>query len=212
MKTKSSPPVILVQHPLAAAMLTRLRDWNTPKEMFRQLVADLSVLVFLEMTRSLAVKSVWVDTPLAKTKGMALRDHLVLVPILRAGLGMLAGVEPLVPGASIGHLGLYRDEKTLQPHRYYAKLPSDLDKATVCILDPMLATGHSACAAVEEVKKRGARRIHFGALIAAPEGIRELQRLHPHVGIVTAGLDKKLNAKGYIVPGLGDAGDRLFGT
>jgi uracil phosphoribosyltransferase len=212
MPTARHPNFHLLNQPLARAMVTQLRLWNTPKEVFRKLVADLSLILFIEMSRRLTTRVIEVDTPLQKTKGFQIKENIVLVPILRAGLGMLASIENFVPGAAVGHLGIYRDEKTLQPHHYYAKLPTDLSQASVYILDPMLATGHSAITAVDEVKKRGARYIQLGCLIAAPEGVKALSKHHPKVEIYAAALDRKLNAKGFILPGLGDAGDRLFGT
>lgn len=212
MPTARHPNLHLLDQPLARAIVTQIRQWNTPKEVFRKLVADLSLILFIEMSRRLTTQVIEVDTPLQKTKGVQIKENIVLVPILRAGLGMLASIENFVPGAAVGHLGMYRDEKTLQPHHYYAKLPTDLSLASVYILDPMLATGHSAIAAVDEVKKRGARHIQMGCIIAAPEGVKALSKRHPKVEIYAAALDRKLNTKGYILPGLGDAGDRLFGT
>lgn len=200
------------KHPLVAHKLTRLRDKETKPKKFRELVREISALLAYEATADLKLTPHKVDTPLATADGFELREKIGLVPILRAGLGMVEGVWGLMPSAEVWHIGLYRDEKTLQPVEYYNKLPIEPTVSVCLILDPMLATGGSAVATVDVVKRWGVNRIKFVAMIAAPEGIAEMQKVHPDVPIHLAAIDERLNEIGYILPGLGDAGDRQFGT
>ncbi len=205
--------VHVVDHPLTSHKLSLLRDRNTPPKEFRELVEELALLLAFEATRDLATREVEVETPLARTRGRAiLGDELAVVSILRAGLGMEVGIVKLLPTARVGHVGIERDPHTLQPTVYYVKLPKDLPRRQVLILDPMLATGGSASACVRLLKEKGARHFKFMCLIAAPEGIARLHTDHPEVEIYAAAVDERLDAHGYILPGLGDAGDRLFGT
>jgi len=202
-----------VKHPLVAHKLGLLRDVTTTTQMFRQLVNELTLLLTYEATKDLADESVMIETPLEATEARRISGKKVAVcPILRAGMGMLDGVLSLIPGARVGFIGLYRNEETLQPVEYYVKLPDDLVERDVILLDPMLATGNSTAAAVKVVKAAGATSVRLIALIAAPEGIERIHREYPDVSIVVAGIDRALNERGYIVPGLGDAGDRLYGT
>lgn len=200
------------EHPLVAHKLTRLRDKETKPKKFRELVREISALLAYEATADLKLTPRKVETPLATTDGFELREKIGLVPILRAGLGMVEGVWGLMPSAEVWHIGLYRDEETLQPVEYYNKLPVEPTVSVCLILDPMLATGGSAVSTVEVVKRWGVSRIKFVAMIAAPEGIAEMQKAHPDVPIHLAAIDERLNDVGYILPGLGDAGDRQFGT
>ena len=205
--------VEIVDHPLIQHKISLLRDRRTGTKEFRDMVSEVSTLLCYEATRDLPLEEVEVETPiaLARTKVLAGRK-LALVPILRAGLGMVDGMLNLIPAAKVGHIGLYRNEETLEPVEYYCKLPKDIAEREVIVLDPMLATGSSAADAITMIKQRGARHIKFIGLIAAPEGMKVLHAAHPDVDIYVAALDEKLNEKGYIVPGLGDAGDRIFGT
>lgn len=207
-----SEPMI-VSHPLLQHKISLLRDKSTGTKEFRDLVGEIAMLLCYEATRDLPTEEVEIETPIAvaKTKVLAGRK-LALVPILRAGLGMVDGMLSLIPAAKVGHIGLYRDETTLEPVEYYCKLPSDIAEREVIVLDPMLATGGSASDAVAQIKKHGAKHIKFIGLIAAPEGLKALHEAHPDVDIYVAQLDDRLNENGYIVPGLGDAGDRIFGT
>lgn len=213
MSQAQSTGLVVVDHPLVQHKMALLRDVATPKKVFRELVEELSMLLAYEATRQLAVEPVSVHTPMEVTEGhrVAVR-HVTLVPVLRAGLGMVDGVLRLVPSARVGHVGIYRDHTTLQPVHYYFKIPRDAESREFIVLDPMLATGGSASAAIAGLKEAGAASIRFMCLVAAPEGVARLERDHPDVAIVTAALDRGLNETGYIVPGLGDAGDRLFGT
>jgi uracil phosphoribosyltransferase len=204
--------VLASNHPLVGHKLSRLRDHHTDPKKFRELIREISALITYEATQDLATRPVRVTTPLAETDGMDLLEKIGLVPILRAGLGMVEGVWGLMPTAEVWHIGLYRDEKTLQPVEYYNKLPIEPTVSVCLILDPMLATGGSAVATVDILKRWGVSRIKFVGLIAAPEGIANLQQHHPDVPIHVAAIDDHLNDVGYIVPGLGDAGDRQFGT
>ena len=208
----SQNPMIL-DHPLVQHKVAHLRDKNTGTKEFKELVSELAMLLCYEATRDLPTEEVDVETPIgvAHTRMLAGRK-LALVPILRAGLGMVDGMLSLLPAAKVGHIGMYRDETTLEPVEYYCKLPSDIAEREVLVLDPMVATGGSACDAIAQIKKRGARNIKFLGLIAAPEGLAKLREAHPDVQLYVAALDEKLNEDGYIVPGLGDAGDRIFGT
>jgi uracil phosphoribosyltransferase len=208
-----SDNVFVFDHPLIQHKISLLRDKRTTTKEFRELVSEVAMLMAYEVTRDLPLKEVEIETPIAVAKSKVLAGKkIALVPILRAGLGMVDGMLNLLPMAKVGHIGLYRDPKTLEPVEYYCKLPEDADEREIVILDPMLATGGSASAAVSFLKQRGITNIKFMCLIAAPEGIARLHRDHPDVPIFTAALDLKLNDHAYIVPGLGDAGDRLFGT
>ena len=200
------------KHPLVAHKLSRLRDKNTEPKKFRELVREVSALLAYEATADLATMPRDLETPLAKMTGAELKEKIGLVPILRAGLGMVEGVWGLMPSAEVWHIGLYRDEHTLRPVEYYNKLPIEPTVSLCLILDPMLATGGSASATVDVLKRWGVKKIKFIGLIGAPEGIARLQREHPDVPIFLAAIDDHLNERGYIVPGLGDAGDRQFGT
>ena len=202
----------IVDHPLIQAKLTRLRDKSTDRLQFRRILEELTALMVYEITRDFPTRPVQVETPLERTQGVELARPVVLVPILRAGIVMTDGVLNLIPTARVGHIGLYRDPNTLQPVQYYLKLPGNVKEALVIVVDPMLATGGSAAAAVRLVKERGARDVRFLCLVAAPEGVRAFRATHPEVPVYAAALDRELNEHGYILPGLGDAGDRLFGT
>lgn len=199
-------------HPLVAHKLTKLRDRNTEPKKFRELVREIAALLTYEATTDLLLDQMVVETPLATAAGSVLRERIGLVPILRAGLGMVEGVWELMPSAEVWHIGLYRDERTLKPVEYYNKLPVEPTVSVCLVLDPMLATGGSAVATVDILKRWGVKRIKFVGLIGAPEGIARLQRAHPEVPIHLAAIDDRLNEMGYILPGLGDAGDRQFGT
>lgn len=204
---------MIFDHPLIQHKISLLRNKNTGSKEFRELVGEVSMLMCYEATRDLPLKEVEIETPvaLAKTKVIAGRK-LAFVPILRAGIGMLDGVLSMVPAAKVGHIGLYRDPQTLQPVKYYCKLPSDINEREVIVLDPMLATGGSAVAAIQMLKESGAANIKFMCIIAAPEGLNALTEAHPDAQVYCAALDEKLNDDKYIVPGLGDCGDRIFGT
>jgi uracil phosphoribosyltransferase len=205
--------VVVVDHPLVQHKLGLLRDQTTPTQVFRQLVDEVTLLLTYEATKDMATEEVQIETPLERTTVQRISGKKVAVcPILRAGVGMLDGVLSLISGARVGFIGLYRNEETLEPVEYYVKLPQDIAERDVILLDPMLATGNSTAAAVASVKQAGAESIRLIAIIAAPEGVERLQAEHPDVTIVVAAIDRELNEKGYIVPGLGDAGDRLFGT
>jgi uracil phosphoribosyltransferase len=203
----------VLDHPLIQHKLSLMRDENTSSKDFRELLEEISMLMAYEVTRDLPTKIVEVQTPICKAQTRVISGKkLGLVPILRAGLGMVDGIMQLVPNARVGHVGLYRDPQTLEPVEYYCKLPSDVEERDLIVLDPMLATGGSASAAIGFIKKRNCRNIKLVCLIAAPEGVARIQKNHPDVDIFVAALDECLNDHGYIVPGLGDAGDRLFGT
>ena len=205
--------VVEVTHPLVRHKLGLLRDEATPTQLFRQLVDELTLLLTYEATKDMATEEVLVRTPLEETTVERISGKKVAVcPILRAGIGMLDGVLSLISGARVGFIGLYRDEESLEPVEYYVKLPQDIAARDVLLLDPMLATGHSTAYATRLVKEAGAASVRLIALIAAPEGVRHMQAEHPDVSIVVAAIDRQLNELGYIMPGLGDAGDRLFGT
>lgn len=205
--------VHVFDHPLIQHKLSLMRDKHTGAKEFRELLEEISMLMVYEVTRDLPTEIVEVETPICKCETRMLSGKkLGIVPILRAGLGMVDGVTKLVPAARIGHIGLYRDPETLEPVEYYCKLPVDAENRELLVLDPMLATGGSASAAIAFIKNRNCKHIRLVNLIAAPEGIARIQKDHPDVDIFVAGLDEKLNSHGYIVPGLGDAGDRLFGT
>lgn len=207
------PNLHLVTHPLVQHKITKLRDKRTPARDFKALVSEIATLMAYEATEDLPLEDIEIETPLERTTGKQLSGKkLALVPILRAGLGMVDGITQLVPNARVGHIGLYRDHDTLEPVDYYFKIPGAEEDRTFFVLDPMLATGGSAVQAVHGLKQAGATRIRFLCLVAAPEGVRRMGKTHPDVTIYAAALDRELNEKGYILPGLGDAGDRLFGT
>lgn len=205
--------VFVFDHPLIQHKLTYIRDKKTGTKEFRELVDEVATLMAFEITRDLPLDEVEVETPVTTAKAKVLSGKkLGIVPILRAGIGMVDGILKLIPAAKVGHIGLYRDPKTLKPIEYYVKLPADVEERDFILVDPMLATGGSALEAINSLKSRGAKNIKFMCLIAAPEGVEALQNAHPDVDIYIAALDEKLDDHGYIVPGLGDAGDRLFGT
>ncbi|WP_270354694.1 uracil phosphoribosyltransferase [Ligilactobacillus salivarius] len=203
----------VLDHPLIQHKLSIIRDKNCGTREFRQCVNEIAELMVYEVSRDMPLEDVEVETPITKaiTKRLA-GKKVVVVPILRAGIGMVDGILELIPAAKVGHIGMYRDEETLQPHEYFVKMPDDLENREMIIVDPMLATGGSAIMAVDALKKRGAKSIKFVCLVAAPEGVKAFREAHPDVDIYSASLDEYLNEDGYIVPGLGDAGDRLFGT
>lgn len=202
-----------ITHPLILHKLAFIRDKNTGSKDFRELVEEVAMLMAYEVTRDLQVEEIEIETPICKTKCKVLAGKKVaIVPILRAGLGMVDGMLRLIPAAKVGHIGLYRDEETLKPVEYFCKLPQDIGERDVIVTDPMLATGGSAIDAITLLKEKGAKNMKLMCLIASPEGVKSVMDTHPDVDIYVAGMDEKLNEHGYIVPGLGDAGDRLFGT
>lgn len=205
--------VTLIDHPLIQHKLSLIRDKNTGAKDFRELVEEVAMLMCYEVTRNMSLEDVEIETPICTTRAKVLSGKKVgIVPILRAGLGMVDGMLKLIPAAKVGHIGLYRDPETLKPVEYYCKLPSDIGERAIIVTDPMLATGGSAADAITLLKQRGAKNIQLMCLIAAPEGLKHVTEKHPDVEIFTAAIDERLNDHGYIVPGLGDAGDRLFGT
>ena len=205
--------VFIMDHPLIKHKISMIRNKNTGTNEFRKLIEEIAVLMGYEALRDLPTEDVEIETPIETCKSpMISGKKLAIVPVLRAGLGMVDGILSLVPTAKVGHVGMYRDEETLQPKEYYCKLPEDIDQRLVLIVDPMLATGGSADAAIEFVKKQGAKQIKFASIIAAPEGIKMLTEKHPDIQIYCGSIDRQLNENGYILPGLGDAGDRIFGT
>ena len=208
----SSPNVILIDHPVIQTKLAELRDFTADHRKFRSLLDEIAMLMTYEVTRDWPTQAKPVQTPLERMTGRVLARQVTLVPILRAGLGMADGVLRLLPDARMGHLGVYRDEKTLEPVSYYQKLPPDIATTEVLLIDPMLATGGSGSAAVSVLKEAGVASMKFVCLVAAPEGIQTLHAQHPEVPIYCAAIDRQLNERGYILPGLGDAGDRIFGT
>ncbi|MFN2601283.1 MAG: uracil phosphoribosyltransferase [Gemmatimonadaceae bacterium] len=212
-RTEEFPTLTIIRHPLVQHKLTIMRNRETPTKIFKELVDEIAMLMAYEATIDLTLEPLTVATPLETTSGWHISGKkLTLVPILRAGLGMVEGILRLVPAARVGHIGLYRDHDTLLPVDYYFKIPGDVAERDFFILDPMLATGGSAVAAVSSLKRAGATRIRFLCLVAAPEGVNRLSKEHPDIQIYCASLDRELNSHGYILPGLGDAGDRLFGT
>jgi len=205
--------VTQIAHPLILHKLAIIRDKDTGSKDFRELVEEVAMLMAYEVTRDLPVEEIEIETPICRTKCKTLSGKKVaIVPILRAGLGMVNGMLKMIPAAKVGHIGLYRDEKTLKPVEYFCKLPQDIEEREVIVTDPMLATGGSAIDAITMLKNKGAKYIRLMCLISAPEGIKAVMNAHPDVDIYTAAIDERLNENGYIVPGLGDAGDRLFGT
>jgi len=202
----------LISHPLIIHKLSQIRRKETGTKDFRENLDEIAGLMAYEISRDLPMREIVIETPLSSCKTSELAKDIVLVPVLRAGLGMVDGIRSMIPIAKVGHIGLYRDHETLQPMEYYAKFPAELSEAVVMILDPMLATGGSASAAIGAIKSRGAKIIRLVCIVGAPEGVARIEKDHPDVDIYLAALDSHLNEKGYIVPGLGDAGDRLFGT
>ena len=205
--------VNILDHPLIQHKLTQIHQKDTSTTQFRQMINEIGGLMVYEITRDLPLEQIEIETPVAKTKANVIAGKkMVVVPILRAGLGMVDGILQMIPSARIGHIGIFRDEETLQPVEYFAKFPEELDQRDIFIVDPMLATGGSAIAAINSIKQRGAKNIKLVCLVGAPEGVKAINEAHPDVTVYLASLDEKLNEKGYIVPGLGDAGDRIFGT
>lgn len=203
----------VIDHPLICHKMTRIRNKDTGTKDFRELVEEISLLMAYEVTRDLPLEEIEIETPICKTKSKVVAGRsLGVIPILRAGLGMVNGILTLVPNAKVGHIGLYRDPETHKPVEYYCKLPVDAEERTLIVVDPMLATGGSAIAAISAIKERGCKDIKLMDLIASPEGVAAVQKAHPDVDIYVAALDERLNENAYIIPGLGDAGDRLFGT
>ena len=204
--------LVIFNHPLIHHKLALIRDEKTCTKEFRETVSEIGMLMAYEVTRDLATVNVDVKTPCGIAHCEVMKNEVVIVPILRAGIGMVDGISKLIPTAKIGYIGLYRDEQTLEPHEYYAKFPACITESIVLLVDPMLATGGSVCYAIDMLKKRGVKNINYVGLVGAPEGVKKLQQEHPDVNVFLAALDEKLNENGYIVPGLGDCGDRIFGT
>ena len=205
--------VVIMDHPLIQHKIGVIRRVDTGTKDFRQTIGEIAMLICYEATRDLKLRDVEIETPICKTTVKELKGRkLCVVPILRAGLGMVDGMLALIPAAKVGHIGLYRDPETLKPVEYYCKMPADIADREIFVVDPMLATGGSSVAAIQMLKDRGCQKIHFMCIIAAPEGLKAMQEAHPDVDIYVGSLDEKLNEHGYIVPGLGDAGDRIFGT
>ena len=203
----------VIDHPLIQHKLTIIRDKECGTKVFREVVGEIANLMAYEVSRDMPLEDIEIETPIETSIQKTLSGKKVaIVPILRAGIGMVDGILELIPAAKVGHIGMFRDEETLEPHEYFFKMPDDIDSRQLFIVDPMLATGGSAIMAIDSLKKRGASNMKFVCLVAAPEGVKALQEAHPDVDIYTAALDDHLNEQGYIVPGLGDAGDRLFGT
>ena len=205
--------VVIMDHPLIQHKIGHIRKKETGTKDFRQTISEIAMLICYEATRDLALSEVEIETPICKTTVKELKGKkMAIVPILRAGLGMVDGMLSLIPAAKVGHIGLYRDPETLNPVEYYCKLPADCAEREVFVVDPMLATGGSSVAAIQMLKEKGCKKIHFMCIIAAPEGIKKMEEMHPDGDMYIGALDEKLNDHGYIVPGLGDAGDRIFGT
>ncbi|KRL76012.1 uracil phosphoribosyltransferase [Secundilactobacillus paracollinoides] len=203
----------VMDHPLIQHKLTIIRNKNCGTKVFREVVDEITTLMAYDVARDMPLEDIEIETPISKMTAKTLSGKKVaVVPILRAGIGMVDGILKLIPAAKVGHIGMYRDEETLEPHEYFVKLPADIEQRQVFVVDPMLATGGSAIMAIDALKKRGATNIKFVCLVSAPEGVKALREKHPDVDIYAAALDDHLNEDGYIVPGLGDAGDRLFGT
>ena len=210
---KQYPNVTVLEHPLITHKISILRDKNTPTSEFRQLVKEIAIMEGYEALRNVPTKDVEIETPIEKTTVKMVRgSKLCFVPILRAGMGMVDGLTELIPTARVGHIGLYRDEVTHEPHEYYCKLPNDLESLEIYVIDPMLATGGSAIDAIRLLKEHGAKNLHFICIIAAPEGIKAFCEANPDIPLTVGALDRQLNENAYICPGLGDAGDRIFGT
>lgn len=204
---------VVMEHPLIQHKIGQIRKKETGTKDFRQMIGEIAMLISYEATRNLQLEDVEVETPICTTTVKQLKGRkMAIVPILRAGLGMVDGVLQMIPAAKIGHIGLYRDPETLKPVEYYCKLPADCAEREVFVVDPMLATGGSAVAAIQMLKEKGCKKIHMMCILAAPEGVKAIQEAHPDVDLYIGALDEKLNEHGYIVPGLGDAGDRIFGT
>jgi uracil phosphoribosyltransferase len=204
--------LILIKHPLITHKLTQLRRKDTSTRDFRNNVGEIAALMAYEITRDLPLRKAAIETPICRMSTYELDSEIVLIPVLRAGLGMVNGITNLIPDAKVGHIGMYRNHETLVPVTYYSKMPADLEHSIVMVLDPMLATGGSASVAIRELKNSGAKSIKLVCIVGAPEGVSRIEKDHPDVQVYLAALDDKLNENGYIVPGLGDAGDRLFGT
>ena len=204
--------LIVLEHPLITHKLTQLRRKETGTKDFREILNEIAGLMAYEITRDIPLNKVDIESPVSKYSTFELANNIVLVPVLRAGLGMVYGITSLIPTAKIGHIGMYRDPETLEPKNYFSKFPNNLSESMVMILDPMLATGGSASGAIQAIKDLGAKAIKIVCVVGAPEGVQRIEKDHPDVDIFLAALDEKLNDHGYIVPGLGDAGDRLFGT
>ena len=205
--------VYILDHPLIRHKLAIIRDKNTNTKQFREVISELATLMAYESFKDVPTQEIVVETPLETVKQTIVKENSVaIVPILRAGLGMVDGILSLFPAAKVGHIGLYRDEETLEPHEYYCKLPTGIEEKVVMVVDPMLATGGSACDAITMLKKRGCKKIKLMSIIGAPEGVEKVANAHPDVQVYVAMLDRCLNKNGYILPGLGDAGDRIFGT
>lgn len=202
----------VLDHSLIKHKLSIMREAETSTYIFKQNLDEIAKLMAYEVTRNVPIVERKIVTPICETIGYEMAEKIVLVPILRAGIGLVDGFRDIIPTAKIGHIGMYRDEETLEPHEYYARFPKDIDRSIVIVTDPMLATGGSASAAITNIKKRGAKKILLVCLVGVPEGVARIEKDHPDVDITLAALDERLNEKGYIVPGLGDAGDRLFGT
>ena len=210
---KTYDNVHILDHPLIRHKLAIIRNKNTDTKQFREIVSELATLMAYESFKDVPTQEITVETPLETTKQTVVKENsIAIVPILRAGLGMVDGILSLFPAAKVGHIGLYRDEETLEPQEYYCKLPSNIDEKVVMVVDPMLATGGSACDAIKMLKKRGCKKIKLMSIIAAPEGVKKVAEAHPDVDVFVSTLDRCLNEHGYILPGLGDAGDRIFGT
>ena len=205
--------VFVLDHPLIKSKMTQIRKKDTPTKMFKELVKEIATLMCYELTRDLETEEIQIETPIGKTTGYKIKgEDLMLVPILRAGLGMVEGIQDLIPNAKIGHIGIYRDHQTLQPVEYLCKLPPNIAERNTIVIDPMLATGGSAVKAIEILKSKGVKSIRLACLVGCPEGIEMVHSHYPEIPVYLAALDEGLNENGYIVPGLGDAGDRLFGT
>lgn len=204
--------VTIINHALLKHKMSIIRDKNTKTKEFRQTVSEIGSLMAYEVTKNLVLKEITIETPICEAKAYALEKDVVIVPIMRAGMGMVDGFINLIPEAKVGHIGLYRDEETLEPHTYYEKFPENFTEATILLVDPMLATGGSAIAAIDILKKYGCDKITYVGLVGAPEGLAAVTKAHPDVEVYLGALDEKLNENGYIVPGLGDCGDRIFGT
>lgn len=210
---KTYDNVHILDHPLIRHKLAIIRNKNTDTKQFREIVSELATLMAYESFKDVPTQEITVETPLETTKQTVVKENsIAIVPILRAGLGMVDGILSLFPAAKVGHIGLYRDEETLEPQEYYCKLPSNIEEKVVMVVDPMLATGGSACDAIKMLKKRGCKKIKLMSIIAAPEGVKKVAEAHPDVEVFVSTLDRCLNEHGYILPGLGDAGDRIFGT